>query len=223
MNDIINFADNLVIVKQYIFLTIALILLSAQTKAQQDSVVTTPDSVIIDAGGATVYADEEVEEFTDTTLTTSDTIAVKKLFQPNPKKAGMYSSILPGAGQLYNRQYWKLPLVYGAFGTMGFFIKYNYDKYIEYRSAYISRLDASSANDVLPLYSVNDIKRQQDLYRKDLDILVLVTAVLYGAQILDAIASAHLKNFDITPDISMNLEPVIQNNYAGIGLVFHLE
>lgn len=205
---------------QYIFIALLCIVLPHSIYGQTDSVVTSADSVVIDAGGATVFADSVVE---DAAVANSDTTILKKPFQPNPKKAGMYSSILPGMGQLYNRQYWKLPIVYAAFGTAGFFIKYNYDKYIEFRSAYITRLDATTANDALPLYSADDIKRQQDLYRKDLDIIVLVTAVAYAAQILDAVASAHLKNFDITPDISMNVEPVLQNNYAGVGLVFRWE
>lgn len=205
---------------QYIFIALLCIVLPYSIYGQTDSVVTSADSVVIDAGGATVFADSVVE---DAAVANSDTTILKKPFQPNPKKAGMYSSILPGMGQLYNRQYWKLPIVYAAFGTAGFFIKYNYDKYIEFRSAYITRLDATTANDALPLYSADDIKRQQDLYRKDLDIIVLVTAVAYAAQILDAVASAHLKNFDITPDISMNVEPVLQNNYAGVGLVFRWE
>lgn len=211
--------------KKTLYILSVVLLASFGANAQQQDSTSNADTTIIDAGGAKVIADSVVEGST-TVIAKNDSTRrneVKKLFEPNPKKAGMYASILPGSGQFYNRQYWKVPIVYAILGTAGFFIKYNYDKYTEYRKAYISRLDATSANDLLPLYQISDIKRLQDSYRKDLDVIVLLTSVAYAAQILDAVASAHLKNFDISPDISMNVQPVIQSNYAGLGLVVNFK
>lgn len=191
------------------------------TFAQEDSTSAMTDSIrTLSQNNAFFKADAAPveQDVADTSM-----VKLKKVFVPNPKKAGMYASILPGSGQFYNRQYWKLPLVYAILGTAGYFIKYNYDKYTLYKKAYISRLDATTENDQFPLYTVADIKRLQDSYRKDLDVIVLLTAVGYAAQILDAVASAHLKNFDISPDISMRMQPVLQDNYAGVGLVFNFK
>ncbi len=192
--------------------------------AQEDTTAGEKD-IIIKTGNTTVIADSLLDAST-TNISRSDTAQRKKqklLFEPDPKKAGMFASILPGSGQVYNRQYWKLPIVYAILGTAGYFIWYNYDQYREFRTAYISRLDASTANDQYPLYDISDLKRIQDGFRQDLDIIVLLTTVGYAAQILDAVASAHLRNFDISPDISMELQPVIGPNYAGVGLVLNFK
>lgn len=166
---------------------------------------------------------------TDSILTSETTVvqedsSIKKLFQPNPKKAGMYASILPGLGQIYNRQYWKVPIVYAILGTAGYFIGYNYNQYTTYRQAYIYSIDGDASTvSEFPLYSADDLKRLQSSYKKDLDIIVLLTSVGYALQIMDAVASAHLKNFDISRDISMQMRPVLQNNYVGIGLVMNIK
>lgn len=164
-----------------------------------------------------------------TTAAEDDTVKVKKLFEPNPKKAGMYSSILPGLGQAYNRQYWKIPVVYAILGTAGYFIGYNYNQYSQFRQAYIYEIDgdpgtgAGQVDEAYALYDASDLQRLQNNYKKDLDIIVLLTSVGYALQIMDAIVSAHLRNFDISRDISMQMQPVLQNNYVGVGLVFNLK
>lgn len=159
--------------------------------------------------------------------TNTDTIPKKKkLFEPNPKKAGMYSSILPGLGQVYNRQYWKVPVVYAILGTAGYFIGYNYQQYSNYRQAYIYAIDgdpSTNAEEQYALYDASDLQRLQNSYKKDLDIIVLLTSVGYALQIMDAVVSAHLKNFDISRDISMEMKPVLQNNYVGFGLVVNFK
>jgi hypothetical protein len=163
---------------------------------------------------------------TDTTALVkadSSVIKRKKVWEPIPKKAGMYSSILPGLGQVYNRQYWKVPIVYGVLGVAGYFIKNNLDEYQTYRKAYINSLDANTTNDEFPQYGPDELLRMQNLSRKNLDILVLLTSVGYALQIMDAVASAHLRNFDISPDISMQMKPILQNNYVGFGLVMNFK
>ncbi len=76
------------------------------------------------------------------TTSAEDTVAAKQgPWQPNPKKAGFYSAILPGLGQTYNRQYWKIPVVYAGVGAAAYFISNNLSKYISYRKAYISRIN----------------------------------------------------------------------------------
>lgn len=182
---------------------------------------------------AVVEVDTNVNVATDTislnkkVQAIADTVVIKKktAFQPNAKKAGMYSSILPGLGQTYNRQYWKVPIVYAILGTAGYFIGYNFTKYKEYQQAYIYSIDGDNrTNDKLSLqYEASQLKRLQDNYKKDLDVIVLLTSVGYALQIMDAVASAHLKNFDISRDISLKMQPVLQQNYVGLGLVMNFK
>ena len=182
------------------------------------------DSALVPVDTAQIAAKVKSAMQTDTTIT-KDTIRRKKVFEPNPKKSGMYSSILPGLGQAYNRQYWKVPVVYAILGTAGFFIGFNYNKYTEYRQAYIYAIDGDigTKNKLSESYDAQSLQRLQNNYKKDLDIIVLLTSVGYSLQIMDAVASAHLRNFDVSRDITMQVKPMVQNNFVGMGLVMNFK
>jgi TM2 domain-containing membrane protein YozV len=144
--------------------------------------------------------------------------------QTNAKKSGLYSAILPGAGQLYNKQYWKIPLIYAGAGVATYFFIDNQRNYRKYRRAYISRLDNDVTNDEQTNYSLQEVKVLQDQYKRWLDMTGLFTALGYTLQIMDAVVFAHLKDFDISRDISMRMQPVMYpNGGAGLGLAFHLK
>jgi len=148
--------------------------------------------------------------------------AKRKPFQPNPKKAGLYSALLPGLGQLYNRQYWKVPVVYVGIGAAGYFFVKNLNNYQSYRKAYISRINNPNYTDKYTgIYTPEQLQQLQNDYNKYLDLTVLLSAVGYTLQVLDAITSAHLKNFDISRDISMRLSPVATPQGVGLGLVMN--
>ncbi len=161
------------------------------------------------------------------TSATSDTafIPVKpKKFQPNPKKAGLYSAIVPGLGQLYNRQYLKIPLVYAGIGVAGYFFFRNNDYYQSYRKAYIGRINNPYPTDkYVNVYSTDQLQTLQNDYKKYLDMTVLFSSIGYALQVIDAITSAHLKNFDISRDISMHVLPVPYANGAGMAIVMNLK
>jgi hypothetical protein len=145
-------------------------------------------------------------------------------FQPNPKKSGMYSAILPGLGQLYNKQYLKVPVVYVGLAVAGYFIVKNLDSFQSYRKAYVGRINNNYPTDpYVNIYSEAQLDQLQNDYSKYLDITVLITGIGYALQVLDAITSAHLKNFDISRDISMKMKPVIYPTGAGIGLVMNFK
>lgn len=153
---------------------------------------------------------------------TPETVAVKKQpFQPIPKKSGFYSAILPGMGQLYNRQYWKIPVIYAGVAAAGYFLVDNNNQYRKYRKIYIARLQ-NDFSDGLP-YQTAEIKTLQDAYKKYLDMTVLLTALGYTIQVLDAVTFAHLKNFDVSKDISMHMSPVATPGGIGLGLVLQLK
>ena len=148
--------------------------------------------------------------------------AKKGPFQPNPKKSGLYSALLPGLGQLYNRQYWKVPLVYGAMGVAVYFIIDNENNYQSYRKAYIGRINNPNPTDqYVNRYSTDQLQQLQNDYSKYLDLTALLTAIGYALQVMDAVTSAHLKNFDISRDISMHVSPVALPNGIGLGLVMN--
>ncbi|QHS62831.1 DUF5683 domain-containing protein [Chitinophaga agri] len=135
----------------------------------------------------------------------------------SPRKAAFYSAVLPGLGQIYNRQYWKLPLVYAALGiTTGTFI-FNMDKYRTYRDAYRIRMDgnADTHDQFENLYrNPNSLKSLRDAYREYVDYSVLVFVLAYGLNIVDATVFAHLKDFNMSDDLSIKVVPTIINNQA---------
>lgn len=145
-------------------------------------------------------------------------------WQPNPKKAGLYSAIVPGTGQLYNRQYWKIPVIYAGVGAAVYFIQYNYKQYQTYRKAYIGRLNNPTPTDeFVNIYSTPALQQLQDGYKRYLDMSILFTGLGYTLQVIDAVVFAHLKNFDISRDLSMRMQPVKDPNGAGLGLVVYIK
>lgn len=170
------------------------------------------------------------QAITDTTHKVADStqqlavVKKPKIFQPIPKKAGLFSAILPGAGQFYNRQYWKIPIIYGGLAVAAYFINDNLNNYLDFRQAYISSINNTKRTDKYAnLYSTPQLQILQADYSKYLDLTVLFTGIGYIAQILDAVAYAHLHNFDISEDLSLRVKPEAFPQGAGIGLVVNFK
>jgi hypothetical protein len=134
----------------------------------------------------------------------------------SPRKAALYSAVLPGLGQIYNREYWKLPLIYAALGITTYYYITNMDSYRTYRNAYRIRMDgnADTKDDYVGLYSDAGLKYLRDGYREYVDYSVLVFVLAYSLNIVDATVFAHLRNFDMSDDLSMRISPTIINNQA---------
>lgn len=148
----------------------------------------------------------------------------KKRFEPEAKRAGLYAALVPGFGQLYNRQYWKMPIVYAAVGAPLYFaLKHNND-YQRYRKAYIARLvNESASNDEFKgVLNTAGLKQNQDQARQNRDMMILYTGLAYTVQIIEAISGAHLKNFDISKDLSLHVRPDI-HPMGGAGLALALQ
>jgi len=143
----------------------------------------------------------------------------------SPTKATIYSAILPGLGQAYNKKYWKIPLVYAGLGTIGYFIHWNNDNYQIMKLAYRdltdndpttnSFLDIRGAQrfDLENSTSLSNFKTaltdQQDYYRRNRDLLIISFIGFYGLNIIDASVDAHFFDFDISEDLSMNWQPTM--------------
>lgn len=126
-----------------------------------------------------------------------------------PSKAAFYSAILPGLGQAYNKKYWKIPIVYGAIGTSLYFYADNNKKYHRYRDAYKRRL-AGFNDDAYPFLDNNRLIEAQKFYQRNRDLSLLITGLFYILNIVDANVDAHLIQFNVNENLSVN--PEIQQN-----------
>ena len=148
-------------------------------------------------------------------------------WRPDPKRALWLALVIPGGGQIYNRKYWKLPLVYGGFIGCMYAMSWNNTMYKDYSQAYIDLMDndpsTQSYNQFLHLgmkiTTEADKKRYQDIFRKrkdkyrrwrDLSFFVMLG--VYALSVIDAYVDAELSVFDISDDLSLRVEPTIINN-----------
>ncbi len=162
----------------------------------------------------------------------------KAEFKPDPTRAVLYTLIFPGMGQIYNRKYWKLPIVYGGFIGITYAITWNGNIYHDYSNGYRDLVtgEGDSWKSLLSARTVQEIesdpslketyratfKRKKDYYRRNRDLAVFAMVGLYALCMIDAYVDAQLYDFDVSPDLSMRVEPVVwgpdgRSNFA-VGL-----
>ncbi len=141
---------------------------------------------------------------------------VKITPQYNPTKAGLYSAVLPGLGQLYNKKYWKMPIVWGAVGTGVGIIIYNDKQYKRYRTAYIAELNGQphEFSDIPGIDKVV-LGNVQDRAKRYRDYAIAITGVIYILNIVDAVVDAHLYEQRKDPDLA--IKPTVINDQMGLG------
>lgn len=181
---------------------------------------------------------KQIEAPIDTTqiLTEAPPAMPKMKFTPNPNRAVWLALVIPGAGQIYNRKYWKLPLVYGGFVGCAYALTWNSQMYKDYSQAYLDIMDddpnTKTFEDFLPpSYSIEGqeerfkeiFRKRKDLYRRQRDLSIFCFIGVYLLSVIDAYVDAELSNFDISKDITMKLEPTIFNDkhsrsYNSVGL-----
>ncbi len=150
-------------------------------------------------------------------------VDISKLVK-NPVKAALYSAVLPGLGQSYNKQYWKIPIVWGAVGAgVGFTIYYN-NRYRDFRDAYLASLNGDPTG--FPDNLTTDIlARAQDDQRRNRDYAIVITTVLYAMNIIDALVAAHLSEMKKDKDLAIHptiiTHPMERTANAGIGIQFN--
>jgi hypothetical protein len=143
----------------------------------------------------------------DTTLKKIDSTLVKKKKQKKPSQATIRSAIIPGWGQIYNKKYWKVPLVWGALAIPVYTFIYNKHWYEESRYAYSVKFTEDSANyqnidpRLQPL-SLESLRYYRNDFRQNMDYSVLAFLLLWGLQVVDATVDAHLKGFNVNDDLS---------------------
>ena len=149
----------------------------------------------------------------------------------NPKKAILLSAVLPGAGQIYNRKYWKAPIVWAALGACGYLIQKNNKQYRDYKDALLMRVDTSILeNDkYFGVYSTDQLIALQDQFRQNRDLFIIVTTLVYALNLVDALVDAHLYTFDVSDDLSLRWQPYFKQSFAsqqrsvGIQLSLHFK
>jgi hypothetical protein len=133
--------------------------------------------------------------------------------QRNPKRAALMSLTVPGLGQIYNKRYWKLPIVYGALGTAGFFVIRNRILFEEFKDAYVRDFntldgDVSGLSDLG--YTLPALKEEAEFYQTNMEYAGVAFIAIYLLQVVDAAVDAHLYYFDVSEDLSFNWQPTIQ-------------
>ncbi|HNR17496.1 MAG TPA: DUF5683 domain-containing protein [Chitinophagaceae bacterium] len=135
----------------------------------------------------------------------------------SPKKAAMRSAILPGLGQIYNKKYWKLPIIYGALGTCTGIFLYNLGNYKDTRFAYrvkynmrVNGTDSALFSQIkskLKPLDEESLRYYRNQFRRDIDYSALFFILLWGLNVVDATVDAHLKSFDVSPELSLQFKP----------------
>lgn len=173
--------------------------------------------------GASVAVAQE----TDSTAIVSDSVMVAEKWLPDPKKAVKYSLMLPGAGQIYNRHWWKAPFVWGALGGTIFVVDYNQTRYRDFRDALNASLAGKEHKYTGTLIdNETALRARRDQFDKNTQQAYFLIVAVYAAQAIEAFTDAHLQDFDISDDFSLRLglptpEPG-QMPVAGLALTFSL-
>jgi hypothetical protein len=134
----------------------------------------------------------------------------------SPKKASLYAAIIPGAGQFYNKKYWKIPLVYLSLGSALYVAKQNQNEYLHYRQAFEYRTDEdeTTIDPYVDQYTESNLITEKNIRRKNRDLAYIIAAGIYLLNIIDASVDAHLFKFNVNDDISLNIQPqFMQENH----------
>ncbi len=203
-----------------LFFAIALSIgICAQERELLDSVPIGSDFLIVENNRfdtKTIVAEVEENKWAD--------------FKPDPIRALWMGAIIPGYGQILNRKYWKLPIVYAGFLGCAYAITWNNSRYQSYKSAYRDIIDGNPSTnshiDILPAgltldtypggistYTSN-LQSAYEQSRRYRDLSVIATVAYYGITLIDAYVDAHLLNYDISPDLSLNVRPALLHNTA---------
>jgi hypothetical protein len=172
---------------------------------------------------STMMAQDSLKVISEDSLVVEeqDTVLLKSYSaRYDPRKALLYAAVLPGMGQVYNKKYWKLPLVYGGFFALGYAINFYQDLYKDYKTQLFRNLNSGydEDNDVYPdpndpnKYTTGTLRTAVDKARRERDFFVILMGAMYLLQIVDAHVDAHLKEFDLNPTLKVSIRPSINQN-----------
>ena len=194
------------------------------------------DSLVMDS----IYKEIATVDIPDIVADSNKVVTVnepKKIWKPDVATATWIALVIPGGGQIYNRKYWKLPIVYGGFVGCMYAYNWNGQMYKDYRQAYLDIMDSDPNTDSYkdffrPGYNFeankeylqNVFKKRKDRYRRWRDMSIFATIGVYALSVIDAYVDAQLSSFDINEDVNLSIEPQVikgrdhlrDNNYYGL-------
>jgi len=151
--------------------------------------------------------------------------SIVELNHPIPKRATIYSAILPGAGQVYNKKYWKVPIIYAGFGIAGYFLNDNLRNLDFFKTNLIYALDDDPLTIPDPRFNTETLRAQVNRFKSQRDWSYVSMGIIYALNIIDANVDAHLAHFDVGKDLSLEVHPFIDftaQRANGISLVLKL-
>ena len=210
---------------------------AGRTLVVGDSIVTEGDATLVIPEGE-VPVDSCTNCVPDSIMAGFDPDYVVRDFNPDPKRAVWLSALFPGLGQLYNRRYWKLPLVVGGFMGLAYGMSWNNQMLTDYTQAYRDLMDSDpNTNSYMDFYPPNTdesqlnktwlektFKARKDYFRRNRDLCIISMIGLYLVAMVDAYVDASLTHFDISPDLSVDFSPALiqdaRGARPGIGLLW---
>ena len=221
--------------KFFFILIVFTVIVCFNSNAQNDSTKNTTDTTILHQPPSEQLVNNGKEILLDTLQPKKDS-ATKALAKKDstlkkkhiPRKATLRSAIIPGWGQAYNHEYWKIPIVYGALAVPGSLFVYNNKWYQRTKKAYnilVNGLDTASIDPKLQGLDPATLQYYRNTFRKDRDYSVLFFLLVWGLNVADATVFAHLKNFDVSNDLTMHIEPDynIDTKSPSLSLAFNLK
>ena len=172
--------------------------------------------------------DDSLSVVVDTTILHKEMVDKWSTWRPDPKRALWLALVIPGGGQIYNRKYWKLPIVYGGFIGCLYAMNWNNNMYKDYSQAYLDLTDKDPTTQSYNLFlhlgtKIDDsnksryediFKKRVDKFRRWRDLSFFVLLGVYALSVIDAYVDAELSNFDISKDLSLKVEPTILKNHS---------
>lgn len=147
---------------------------------------------------------------------TQDTVLIKSYAERyDPRKALLFAAVLPGLGQIYNKKYWKLPLVYGGLFAAGYAVNYYNGLYRDYRSMVFRAIEIGVGENERNLdlgmrTTLSQYRIAVDKSRRERDYMIIIMGAVYILQIIDAHVDAHLKEFDLNPRLQVSIKPMME-------------
>ncbi len=174
--------------------------------------------MLLTATGFSCAAQDTVRPQTPDTTTqaaTDTTLPAKPFFDKrdhSPLKAGLFSMALPGLGQVYNQKYWKIPIIYVAFGALAYSIQFNGSRFFQFRDAHGKRIDndSTTVDQYVGQYNENQLKTLRDFYQRRFELSIIGAGAVYILNIIDATVDAHLYNFNVSDNLSLEVRPRIR-------------
>ena len=153
------------------------------------------------------------------------TVADSAALKHSPHKATIYSTVLPGLGQAYNKKYWKIPIIYVGFGVSGYFVVDNQKQYKKYKEAYRIRLDGNenTIDQFADSYTDEDLRLLKNFYRRNRDLSYVSLGLIYVLNIVDATVDAHLFQFNVDDNLSLQWRPAPINSSGAMGVSMALK